>query len=66
MDPYREKIIAWALKNWDSVKYYADTCPLSQDKRACYTCSDGLVTACYTINKDQIDPQESEEESEDD
>lgn len=62
MDPIRDKIIAWVRENWETVKHYIK-CPLEEDpERGCYLCSDGLVAACYTINKGKFEVREDEDE----
>jgi len=47
------------VKNWDTVQYYAD-CPLIEGPKGCYKCSDGLVIACYVVNKEQITGEKKE------
>lgn len=60
MDHLRDQIIAWARENWEVVRFYAD-CPLIEAGDKCYTCSDGMVAACYTVNKNKITKEDADE-----
>lgn len=29
-------------------------CPLKDDERGCYSCSDAMITACWLVNEDEL------------
>lgn len=60
MDRLRDEIMAWAKENWEVVRFYAD-CPLVEAGDKCYSCSDGMVAACYTVNRNKLASEDTDD-----
>jgi hypothetical protein len=52
-DEFREKIISHVNKNRQQLAGVIK-CPLKDDERGCYQCSDAMITVCWLTNKDKI------------
>jgi hypothetical protein len=52
-DAWREKIMDYVNSHRSQLKGILK-CPLAEDERGCYQCSDTMVTVCMSVNEHKL------------